>query len=742
MNLANSFPMAANITLQLLRQGYVLFQKELSNSLNQFLSMKQLFIALLACVMFAQTHAQVNPNYNVEIVRDSFGVPHIFGKTDADCAYGLVYCALEDDYKTVMWGLLLARGKLGLMMGIEGAKIDYAVQLLGVPDFIDKHWETDLSPETKKLLIAGAAAGNDWIKHNPDKIPFKSLMPIRPTDFIAGYMLSMALMTGVDGAIKSVVGETMPTIEYNKDARGSNALAMNSNITADGNVYLDVNAHQPLEGPMSWYEAHLHSDEGLNILGATFHGAVSIFHGVNENLGWAHTTNYFDAIDIYQLEPDPKKKNHYLVDGKSYKLGTSRAKLTVNLSKKPLEKKFILTIGKKKWWSIYGATYKNKKGMFAIRLASNMTLMSVEQWYKMNKAKSYTEFRNVLNMQGIINQYVTYADRFDTIYCVSNGAMPVRAEGYNWNSTVPGNTMKTLWTKFLPHDSLPHVLNPKCGYVFEVNNTSYTMTAKDENPKPLPCQSPICFATNETNRSLRFYEMMQGKTKMAWEDFLTIKYDAHYPKTVTAPFKNFDLEEAFHLDPAKYPDIADAIAVMQAWSINRSGDIADTNATLVYKWIYGTYFSINDEIEKKFKEDPAYKIQYFADGVRKAKTEMLNDFGKLHVPLGEYQRHQRGDVDLPTSGGPDMWNAKYGDPYGKGKRRITAGESYILLARFRKDGTLPELRSIACFGSSNTPGAKHYTDQMQMYVHQQTKEESLSKDWAYKHAERIYRPGE
>ena len=676
-------------------------------------------------------------------MRDSFGVPHIFGKTDADCSYGLVYAACEDDYTTVKWGLLLARGKLGLTMGIEGAKIDYAVQLLGVPDFIEKHYN-DLSPETRKLLEAGAAAGNDWAKKNPDRLFFKSLLPIRPTDFIAGYMLSMALMTGVDGAIKSVVGESMPTIEYNKDARGSNALAMNSNITADGNVYLDCNAHQPLEGPMSWYEAHLHSDEGLNILGATFHGAVSIFHGTNENLGWAHTTNYFDAIDIYQLEPDPKKKNHYLVDGVSHKLEKSRAKLTVNLAKHRDKHKFILTIGKKKWWSMYGATYVNKKGMFAIRLASNMTVKSVEEWYKMNKARNYTEFRQALDIKGIINQYVTYADRFDTIYCVSNGAMPVRTDGYDWNSTVPGNTQKTLWTNFLSHDSLPHVLNPKCCYLFQVNNTSYSMTAKEENPQQLDCQKNSGFALWQTNRSLRFYEMMEKKKnrKLTWDDFLEIKYDAHYPQTVTAPFKSFDLEEAFHLDEKKYPDIADAIDVMKAWSINRSGDIADTNATLVYKWIYGTYFAINDEIEKKFKADPSYKIEYFADGVRRAKKEMLTDFGKLNVPLGEFQRHQRGDVNLPTSGGPDMFAAKYGDPYGKGQRRMTSGESYILLSKFKKDGSLPDLRSIICYGSSNTPGAKHFTDQMQLYVNNQTKEESLSKEWAYKHAERIYHPGE
>jgi acyl-homoserine-lactone acylase len=101
---------------------------------------------------------------------------------------------------------------------------------------------------------------------------------------------------------------------------------------------------------------------------------------------------------------------------------------------------------------------------------------------------------------------------------------------------------------------------------------------------------------------------------------------------------------------------------------------------------------------------PAYKIEYFANGVRNAKTEMLRDFGKLNVPLGDFQRHQRGDVNLPTSGGPDMFNAKYGDPYQNGQRRITAGESYILLSKFKKDGSLPELRSIICYGSSNTPG--------------------------------------
>ena len=704
--------------------------------------MKKIFPLALLLLVCAAGFAQHNPNYNVEIVRDSFGVPHIFGKTDADCSYGLVYAACEDDFSTVQWGLLLARGKLGLKMGIEGAKIDYAVQLLGVPDFINEHYEKDLTPQCKKLLEAGAAAGNDYLKKHPEKVLYKSLLPIRPQDFIAGYMMSMALMTGVDGALNSIVGGSVPALDYNKDARGSNALALNSNITADGNVYLDVNAHQPLEGPMSWYEAHLHSDEGLNVLGATFHGAVSIFHGVNENLGWAHTTNYFDAIDIYQLQPDPKKKNHYLVDGISYPLKASKAKLTVNLAKHRDKHKFILTVTKKKWWSMYGATYINKKGMFAIRLASNMTIKSVEEWYRMNKARNYTEFRQANNIQGIVNQYMTYADKYDTIYCVSNGAMPIRPDGYNWKGTVPGNTMKTLWTQFLPEDSLPHVLNPKCGWVFDTNNTSYCMTDSSENPRPTPLQKNVGFEMNQTNRSLRLYELMKeyrGK-KLSWNDFLKIKYDIHYPQHVVAPFKHFEMEDLFHMEESDYPEIADALHIFKSWSVKREGSIADTNATLLYKFLYNSYFSINDSLDHLFEHDTKAKLQYFAAGIKKVRDQMFKDYGTLNVPLGDYQRHQRGDVDLPTNGGPDMWDAKYGSAYGKAKIRVNAGDSYILLAKFTKQG--PVIRSISSFGSSNTPGAKHYTDQMQLYVHEQTKEESLSKEWAYKHAERVYKPGE
>jgi acyl-homoserine-lactone acylase len=699
--------------------------------------MKKFLPLMLGLLAITLSHAQTTPKYNVEIVRDSFGVPHIFGKTDADCAYGLMWAECEDDFTTVQWGLLLAKSMLGRHLGIDGAKIDYAVQLLRIRQIIDEHYDTDLSPEFKKILQAAADAGNLYAKQHPNEVLVKKAMPVGPKDFIAGYMLAMALMTGVDGQLNNMVSGTVAPVPFGETGRGSNAIAMNSKKTADGLVYLDVNSHQPLEGPLSWYEAHMCSEEGLNMYGSTFHGGVTIFHGVNENLGWAHTTNGFDAIDVYQLQPDPKKKNHYLVDGVSYKLETGRAKLSVNLAKHRDKHKFILTIGKKIWWSQYGATVVNKKGMFALRLASNMTIKAPEQWYHMDRAKNFTEFRHALDMQGIVNQNITYADKNDTIFFISNGAFPKRADGYDWTGTLPGNTAKTLWTEFYPESAIPQVLNPPCGYVFNANNTCFRSTCADYNPLCTKDMATMCHDTAMTNRGLRFEENISKYDKVSWDDFLKIKYDTRYP-SYPQFFKKFQAFDIVELKEEEHPDIADAIKILKAW--DKSGDLNNMSAVLTYKTLYYIYNNTNGEQEKLFATDKQAKFAFFVKAIQETKKQMLADFGTLSVPLGDYQRHQRGDVDLPTDGGPDMWNAKYGNPYGKGKIRVWMGESFILMAKFTKDG--PQFRTVSPYGTSNKPGAKHYTDQMKLYVNHQTKEESLKKEWAYQHAERIYHPGE
>ncbi|HEY0262579.1 MAG TPA: penicillin acylase family protein, partial [Chitinophagales bacterium] len=338
---------------------------------------------------------------------------------------------------------------------------------------------------------------------------------------------------------------------------------------------------------------------------------------------------------------------------------------------------------------------------------------------------------------GIVNQNITYADKNDTIFLISNGANQARNTNYDWTTTVPGNTEKTLWTKFLPEDSMPQVLNPKSGYVFNANQTCLEMTAPEENPKRENLSKAILFDTLENNRSRRFYENISKYDKVSWDDFLKIKYDSKHPEHVVF-IRNFKIDDLYDLKPENYPDISDAIRTIQQW--NKKGEIADTNAAFTYELMYEMYDKSAGDMEAKFRTDVKAKTEMYIATLRKVKADFLKNWGKVNIPLGDYQRHIRGNVDLPIDGGPDMWNAKYGNPYGKGKRKTWLGESFILLAQFTKDGV--KFRTVSPYGTSNKAGSKHYTDQMNLYVNHETKEESLSKDWAYKHAERIYKPGE
>ena len=691
---------------------------------------------LVVFILFIALSASAQRDYraNVEIVRDSFGVPHIFGKTDADVAYGLGWATCEDDFKTLQWMMLAGKKMQGRLNGKDGAAIDYAVNLLRVREMVDERYEQDLSPHVRGIIEAMAEGVNSYARLHPEEILVKKAFPVNAKDVVSGYVLAESLLSGVDGPIKKIVNGTQPQVPFAENGKGSNGIAFNSAKTKDGSTYLDINSHQPLEGPLSWYEIHLCSEEGWNIIGGTFHGGVTVFHGVNEYLGWAHTVNNFDGVDVYQLQPDPKKKNHYLVDGVSYPLEVKTAWLKVNLSKKG---KFILPVGKKVWWSKYGATLVTKRGIFAIRLGANMNVKTIEQYFQMNKAHNYTEFRKALDIQGAAMMTTVYADRYDTIMCLSNGLLPVRDKGYNWTGTVPGNTSKTLWDKFHPESDLPQVTNPKSGFVFNFNNSAFDCTTAEDDPKPSDYDPTMGYTLTPTSRSLRFNEIIKKYDKVDWNDFLTLKYDEGYGKQIHF-FKDFPVDDIFQVQASAYPDIADVIGKFKLWDAYRTAPVTDTNFAVIYKTFWNLYSDSNDSLVGVCARDSESRHKFFLQSMRKTKVDMLRDFGTLNIPLGDLQKHQRGNVELPLGGGPDMIRAAYPQPYKGGRFRTFVGDSYIMLVRFTRNG--PEIHTVAPYGASNKPDSPHYTDQMKLYVNKQTKPMTFDKAQIYKKAEKIYHP--
>ena len=403
------------------------------------------------------TFAQINPQ-DVEIVRDDFGVPHIFGKTDADVAYGLAWAHAEDDFKTIQQGYLAGNALLGKHIGTKGAGADFITQFIGSKEIIEKEYDQKISPEFKKIAEAYAQALNQYASTHPKEVLVDDLFPINPKMMLRYAQLQLFISSRGDYWVQRIIGNNVKLEAPKEEITGSNTFAFNSSKTTDGNTYLAINTHQPLDGPVSWYEAHLCSEEGTNIIGALFAGTPSILIGANQHLGWAHTVNYPDKTDVFKLEMHPSKKGQYRVDDEYLTLQKKKAKLNIKVFGIPFK------ISKTYYESIFGPTLKNKSGYYAVRTPALYEIRGLEQWWRMNKATSFSEFYDILKMKALPGYNIGYADKNDTIFYLSNGLIPKRAEGYNWKEVVPGNTRKTLWSETYDIEELPQVIQPSSGF--------------------------------------------------------------------------------------------------------------------------------------------------------------------------------------------------------------------------------------------------------------------------------------
>lgn len=676
-------------------------------------------IILVACLAISlQSQAQIDPA-KIDIIRDKYGVPHIFGKTDPEVAYGLAWAHAEDDFTTIQQSLLAGKAMLAQYQGKKGASIDYIVHLLRIPELVEERYESDLAPDFKKLLEGYSAGLNAYAAKHPKEVLLKKIFPVTPKDMVQYSVLQLCVLSGADKALAAIFGGTVPLLE-NYKTQGSNAFAFNSTKTTDGNVYLAINAHQPLEGPVAFYEAHLSSEEGWNILGANFPGAPSILHGVNEHLGWAHTVNEPDKLDVYQLEINPANKTQYKFDGKWETLEEKVAHLKVKIAG------LKINVKKKAYWSKYGPTIITDRGTFSIRMPAQMDIRGLEQWYRFNKAKNFTEFKAAVNMKAIPGYNIVYADKYDTIYYISNGRIPIRNKNYNWKATLPGNTSATLWNQLHPIDALPQVLQPKSGFVYNTNHSPFHSTEGPENP--IVRDITMGYETLENNRSKRFEEMLQPLNKVNYEDFRRIKFSRQFPSNFYFPY---NIDTLFMLDETKYTDIADLISNLKSWD-----KIANAESIGA-----GTFFMITHTIydnralylkQKTITENQAVEI------LRTAKNKMLASFNRTNLQLGDIQKLVRGNVVLPLPGLPDVLAPMYSLPYKDGMYKGNQGDAYIELVRFTKDG--PIIESVNVYGASARKDSPHYTDQMEMYVKQQTKKMTLDKATVYQQAVKKYNP--
>jgi len=666
--------------------------------------------------------------YNVEIVRDEYGVPHINGKTDADAAYGLAYAHSEDDFSTIQEVIAMTRGRDGALTGSDGAQIDYVAALLGARETAHRAYPT-LSPEVRRVVEGYAAGLNHYADTHRSELKLAKLFPVTGEDVVTGFVLRAPFFYGLDGVIGALVGDKpapregalpMTPIGREPSLNGSNAFALAPSKMADGKTWLISNSHQPYEGQVAWYEAVVHSGEGLDMAGALFPGSPFVLMGHNRNLGWTNTVNRPDLIDVYKLVLDDAG-THYRMDGKWVPLEEKRIWLAVRFGP------FTLPIPKTIYRSVHGPVIRNKAGSFAIRYAGIDNAKAVEQYYRNTKAQSWEEWTRSMSIGGVPATNFIYADKTGRIAYIYNALFPQRKPGFDYTKVLPGDTSRNIWTSSVPFSGYPKVVNPKSGFVFNSNNTPFLAAGLGSELNPADFSPLLGIERDMTNRGVRSVALLSTADKITPERLLEIKFDRGY---VRDGWVGGWMQQVLSAPVSDDPALQAAQKLLATWDWTSDGKgRADALAEGL----------IRTAMMKKWRREALPNPR---DALKETVDDFRERFDRIDPPLADVQRLRRGAVDLPMLGGADTlraataWDKEQGD----GKLRVRHGDSYIMLMRWDKDGKVTS-ESIQPYGSAtNRPQSPHYNDQMALFAAQKFKPVHFEWADAVRHAERRYRP--
>ena len=687
-----------------------------------------------------ESFIKASNNYSYEINRDIYGVPHITGIKDKDAAFGFGFAQTEDDYENIEFVIKMARGELSdfnispdslislfnIISGsgdimenisaIEGVELDYLVKFLNTEDTALRLKKT-VDPKILMYLKGYADGINYWAALNSNKID-KSLFPVTENDLLTGMIFRMPLFYGLDYHIDQLVklmsddneqvvlqnelsnNKLVAAIKSHFKPSGSNAFAISKKRSADDDTMLVINSHQPLTGPVAWYEAHIKSDEGLNIMGGTFPGSPFIHVGFNEYLGWGATVNQPDLADIYELTINPENENQYLLDGAWKNLKVVKQEFKVKIFGP-----FNITYPLDMYFSDHGPVMKNGQKAYALRYVGMNDANQASAWLKMNKATNFNEWQDSLKMQQIASLNLVYADKEDNIFFVHNMKSPIRDFDYDWKSILPGDKSNLIWNEFYTYEEIPKILNPDSGYIYSTNQSPFFVTDLNDNLKEENFPITMGFQSRITNRAHRAYELLDVDKKISWENLDRYKHDNKF--SINSRQYKF-LQKIFSYDFTEDRLIA-AQNFLKNWDLgtdNENIHAAFGVCIVAPEWLA--------EIKKESQPDP---IKIFKDCV----NEFEKNFNQLGVKWSEISFLERGKKMLPVQGGPDVLRAIYSPRSEDGILKAVAGDGLYIYVNWDKLGQQSST-SVHQFGASTSvKESPHYDDQMELFVNEKLK---------------------
>ena len=660
--------------------------------------------------------------YKAEIKRDIWGVPHVYGETDADAAFGLAYAHAEDDFKNIAENMYLYRAQMGLRDGISGAVQDYLIKVLKIRENIDENYLIDLDENVRKVIEAYAAGINYWMIKNPEN-EYSHFFPVTEKDIVAGFAIQNLFFSGVVSSIEKLQREAEIKEEYTSLYRnqqfvtGSNVLAVNSNKTEDKSTRIIINSHQPLEGPLAWYEAHIKSDEGWNMMGGLFPGSPFIFVGFNENIAWGFTVNKPDLSDSYELTINPNNEDQYLLDGEWKDFTKETIKLPVKIFG-PIQ----WTVERDAKYSQHGPVLEVGDKSYALRFSGMKDIKQVNQWYAMNKSQSIADWISAMKKRSIVSFNGVFADKEGNIFFLHNSSSPLRKEGLDWSNTIDGTRSDLIWDEYVEFEKIPQIKNPSSGWLASTNQDPFKVTNEMDNLSAKDFSPTLGLQTRMTNRAYRSIELFDSYSSISEQDFDDIKFDNKYSvqsRSYKYISKIFEID--FETDELNY-----AKNVLRDWDLSTNFD--NTSAAL------GVCVLSNEWISEQGQRIPQDPEISFRDCV----TELNETYGKVDPKWSERNFIVRGQKKISVQGGPDVLRAIYGRNDNEGDLKAAGGDGLYIHVSWDKDKK-QQSKSIHQYGSATQDNTSiHFDDQMNLYVNEVYKPTFYDSELLDKNTSKVY----
>lgn len=687
----------------------------------------------------------------VTIIRDTWGIPHVYGKTDADAVFGFLYAQCEDDFDRVEMNYITATGRVAEVEGESKLYHDLRTRLFYDTLMADRIYRE--SPAWLKRLCNAFADGVNYYLYTHPEIKPKLLHRFQP------WMPFLFSEGSIGGDIESISvnrlkefygtgTSTIEEVDHNTpepEPRGSNGFAIAPAKSASGNALLLINPHT------SFYfrpEVHLISEEGLGAYGAVTWGQFFIYQGFNQHCGWMHTSSQADVMDEF-IETIITQS-----DSLFYRHGNSR--------KPVVNKKITLAYndGGKKSYREFTARYTHhgpviaRQGEQWISIALMVEpLKALTQSYQRTKSRGYDDYRKTMELKANSSNNTVFADSKGTIAYWHGNFIPKREPDYDWSKPVDGSDPKTDWQGLHEVSEIVQSRNPASGWIQNCNSTPFTLAGEHSPDKS---KYPTYMAPDAQNaRGINAERVLKSEDSYTLDKLIAAANDpylAGFEELIPALIK------AYNSSPESKLKLKEPMELLQSWDLIYG--IHSIGATLAMYWGMELRQRMTSQIKPGSSQLDIIYLMRDAPTVDKLSaletvvSELERDFGTWKMPWGEVNRFQRltGKINetyddvkpsLPVASASSFWGslAAFGSRKYPGTKKMYGyvGNSFVAVVEFGKQ---IKAKSVLAGGNSNNPGSRHFTDQAPLYSQGKFKDVWFYKKDVVAHAEKTYHPGE